>query len=76
MGKNGDVTLILGLLGLGYLLYKSRQAAEFIGTIPAGIATGKWASPYTQWKFFTPRGIAAWLTPSPIKGGYIAYGQE
>ena len=62
MAKNNDsLGIILVLLGLGYVLYKTRKAAEYIVQIPEGLATGRWVSPYTQWKFFEPRGFARWF---------------
>lgn len=54
MGKNGDMTLILGLLGLGYLLYKARQITEPIEQWRRSITDwrsmlGPWWIPPTTW---------------------------
>ena len=75
MAQDSDLITILALFGLGYLVLKGKKVVEVIAEIPEAIATGKYASPYTIWKFFTPRGF--FITPSDTtpRGGYQV-GQE
>lgn len=61
MGDKYDITTILVLLGVGYFIYRSRKVAAAIREIPGAVASGQYASPYTRWKYFQPRGLSKWM---------------